>query len=408
MGASGTMTLTNVDLRAVAATGTNTPFSGTSVANCTSLNGFTTTTPVTRYWVGGTGQYDDTTHWSTSTGGSSGASVPLAQDSAIFDNNSFSADGQVVTLDYTTNGFVLAPISSIDSSAVTNHTYKFAISSVNTMAFYGATIAFSNKCTIDASSGSVYPNYDGTTTISANGASLANTLEVNAISTTGTKPPVKLGSDYVTTGDMNSGFGAFDHNGFNFTCLDYVLQGSSITTTLGTGTLTMTGTGTVFQSFNVNGVTGSGANIVCSDTSSALKTLIFDNTNTITLGNVTAWQKLTLQPGAAGTLTMGTLTVNNPVTVTFTSGCTYNITAWAISGTASQTATVTSSTGGSAWTLVQTAGDICADWLSLKDSHASTTNGTIYAGLNSSFVSGNTGWILASCKQLGGFMPFML
>jgi hypothetical protein len=41
-----------------------------------------------RYWVGGTGNWNSTTKWSTSSGGASGASVPTAADNAIFDDNS--------------------------------------------------------------------------------------------------------------------------------------------------------------------------------------------------------------------------------------------------------------------------------------------------------------------------------
>lgn len=41
-----------------------------------------------RYWVGGSGNVNDTNHWSTSSGGGGGASVPGAADTAIFDGSS--------------------------------------------------------------------------------------------------------------------------------------------------------------------------------------------------------------------------------------------------------------------------------------------------------------------------------
>jgi hypothetical protein len=41
-----------------------------------------------RYWVGGSGTWNSTTKWSTTSGGSTGASVPTAADNAIFDVNS--------------------------------------------------------------------------------------------------------------------------------------------------------------------------------------------------------------------------------------------------------------------------------------------------------------------------------
>ena len=41
-----------------------------------------------RYWVGGTGTWNDTAKWSASSGGASGASYPTATDNAFFDGNS--------------------------------------------------------------------------------------------------------------------------------------------------------------------------------------------------------------------------------------------------------------------------------------------------------------------------------
>jgi len=41
-----------------------------------------------RYWVGGTGNWNDTSHWSASSGGSGGASVPTSNDDVFIDSNS--------------------------------------------------------------------------------------------------------------------------------------------------------------------------------------------------------------------------------------------------------------------------------------------------------------------------------
>jgi hypothetical protein len=68
-----------------------------------------------RYWVGGSGTWDasDTSHWSASSGGSSGASVPTASDAVIFDANSFSGGPCVVTISGT------RATASVDMSAAT-------------------------------------------------------------------------------------------------------------------------------------------------------------------------------------------------------------------------------------------------------------------------------------------------
>ena len=54
-------------------------------------------TPTTRYWVGGSGTWDSTTttNWSTSSGGTGGASVPTSVDNVIFDSASSSGNYSV-------------------------------------------------------------------------------------------------------------------------------------------------------------------------------------------------------------------------------------------------------------------------------------------------------------------------
>lgn len=51
-----------------------------------------------RYWVGGTGNWNDTARWSTGSGGASGASVPTSADNAIFDAASDAGAGFTVTV----------------------------------------------------------------------------------------------------------------------------------------------------------------------------------------------------------------------------------------------------------------------------------------------------------------------
>lgn len=55
-----------------------------------------------RYWVGGSGSWNSTTKWSTTSGGASGASVPTASDNAIFDANSGASHYTVTVTDNST------------------------------------------------------------------------------------------------------------------------------------------------------------------------------------------------------------------------------------------------------------------------------------------------------------------
>ena len=66
-----------------------------------------------RFWVAGTGNWSDINHWSLTSGGVPGASVPLTADDAIFDALSGLTAPSVVTLD------VAVLINTLDYSAVT-------------------------------------------------------------------------------------------------------------------------------------------------------------------------------------------------------------------------------------------------------------------------------------------------
>jgi hypothetical protein len=73
------------------------------VSNLTDLgnnSGWTITPSPTRklFWVGGTGNWNDMARWSLITGGTGGECIPTQSDTVIFDNNSFSAAGQTVTI----------------------------------------------------------------------------------------------------------------------------------------------------------------------------------------------------------------------------------------------------------------------------------------------------------------------
>lgn len=52
-----------------------------------------------RYWIGGSGNWSDGTHWSTVSGGAPSGCVPTAIDDVFFDVNSFNAVDQSVTMD---------------------------------------------------------------------------------------------------------------------------------------------------------------------------------------------------------------------------------------------------------------------------------------------------------------------
>lgn len=71
----------------------------------------------TLYWVGDAGVWQDSAHWSLTSGGQGGECIPTPTDSVIFDNNSFSLTNQTVdleTYDAYCGDFIITPNTSFD------------------------------------------------------------------------------------------------------------------------------------------------------------------------------------------------------------------------------------------------------------------------------------------------------
>ena len=90
----------NVLLTNIAATGSITPLTVNGVDN-EGNSGFIVNTPTTAsrtlYWVGGSGDWSDRSHWSETSGGTGGACIPFVTDNVVFDNASGLNAGSVIT-----------------------------------------------------------------------------------------------------------------------------------------------------------------------------------------------------------------------------------------------------------------------------------------------------------------------
>lgn len=407
LGASGAMTASDADFRDITVTGTATPITGTRFGDCKGNSGITFDTPRTLYWVGNGGGIDDSGHWSTTSGGSSGATWPLPQDTALFDANSFSSGSQSVS---------------------------FGAMRVGTMNFTGVTnspaLNFNNT---NGAGHEIYGDliYGPTMSITVNGAAggfaglSMNGRGTHTYNQQGIVPPSNfsgltfnpVGGSYTLQGDLvldatrtlGLGFGTFDAAGFNLNVGLISSTNSNVRTiSMGSGTWTLSGTGTVWQTTTGTNLTlNAGAStIVISDTSSTSKTLA-RHTGAV-LNNVT------ITGGGTGAVifsnatssTMNDFTVTGPKTLTFNRPATYTITGnFNVNGTAGNLVTITSNSAGNSFTLSKASGVVSCDYLSLQDS-AATGGALWYAGLNSTNVSGNTGWIFTNVPT-GGTMPMM-
>lgn len=66
-----------------------------NLQNCTNIT-INQTAPQNLYWVGGSGKWEETEHWSYSSGGLGGACIPTPIDNVFFDENSFTEANQKV------------------------------------------------------------------------------------------------------------------------------------------------------------------------------------------------------------------------------------------------------------------------------------------------------------------------
>ena len=89
------------------------------------------TTALNYYWIGGSGNWSNLSHWATTSGGTIlHSQIPTALDDVFFDNNSFSTAGQVVNFD--------APTTLVHSINWTGTSGSPLMSGSNLIKIYGS------------------------------------------------------------------------------------------------------------------------------------------------------------------------------------------------------------------------------------------------------------------------------
>lgn len=389
--------LTNVDFQDIIGAGAASPFTGTSLGDCLGNTNITTDAPVTRYWVAFSGgNWSATSSWSTSTGGASGASVPLPQDTAIIDNLSITSASRTIGMDMpraasvinftgvlntpalsvTTVGvqysIVYGNLTLVSGMTTKSGTYTLIFQPRSSITFVTAGITINFPVTIDG--------FGGTVVLSGNLILLSTrTLRVQ-------------------TGTLDAAT-----NNVDVTAGLFTLFGSYVRALLmGSGTWTANGTGMVWRLSTTTGMTltPGTSTVVISNTTTTGKTFVggekIYNNLTITGDNVTI----------SGSNTFNTLTLNNDGLTNgtkFTAGTTQTVTDFVAEGTDGNLVYIQSSSAGSTATLSQALGTVSCNYLSIKDSTA-TGGATWYAGRNSINMGNNSGWIFNPLSM--GFTNF--
>lgn len=381
---AGSVSLTNHNFQDIIAGGASAPWTATSnVGDAGGNSGITFSAPVTRYWVGGTGSFNSTTKWATSSGGTSGASIPLCHDTAVFDSQSVTSGSQTLTvnvqvipgLDFT-NALNAPTIASTITNGIIyangNLIYKagLTISGTTAIRLIGRTAGGQIKCA---------------------GLTLTNAIQISAFGGTYTLQDAFTSSSAFT---LNNG--VFTTANFAFTAPSFNASNTDTrTANFGSSTITLNGTGTVMNFGVSTGLTfNSGTStIVVSDASGTSKTFN---------GGAQTFNNVTFTGGGAGVVliqtanTFNNLTLGAPKTYTFTSAVTNTILGNFLPlASVGNVVTINASVGGSRSILSKASGIVSGDYLNITDSSA--TGGAYWAAGNNSTNGGNNlGWVFGA------------
>ena len=199
-----------------------------------------------RYWVGGAGTWTDAAHWSDTSGGAGGFSIPAAGTLAVFDGNSFTADGETVTW-VNTVASTLAGIRALD----VNRQVTLALSNSGRNGKFTITdeLSSSESVTFTGSGFNAAPVAGAEFVADVRGSS-APTLQAQATATP--MPTFKLYHDY-PNGILGSGV-VFDFSGFDVGTADTTTGGTFGTATAGVATtVKMSGTAFSTNGFSIVG-----------------------------------------------------------------------------------------------------------------------------------------------------------
>ncbi len=359
-----------------------------------------------RYWVGGSGSWSDTDHWSTTSGGSSGASAPDSSNNVYFDSNSGLNSGEgTITLDFS------ALMNNFTSTVGHSYTIDDGAN------YYGLNVSGSLALESGLTfAGTTSFRLQATTpgqTITTNGDII---LDLGIVGIGGWT----LQDNLTVTGQFLQANGTFNANNHNITANNfyfYADTGLTPTVYMGSGTWEATGNDnnyydspiwTVAQNNNeVVNIYPETSIIKFTDASENSKTFQFvDNNETPEVGKT--YNNIWFTGAGTGTIYIqGSNTFNDfkddgtaAHSLIFTNGTTQTVTTFDVSGTADNLITLDSDDDTNPFTISQSLGIVNSDYLDIYNSIA-TGGTTFYAGANSiNEADSNTGWLFEAAPTV--------
>ena len=379
-----TLSATDCDFKDITIAGAAAGGSPTRAGDCGGNTGITFPVAKTVYWNLAAAQNWSATAWATSSGGTPAVNnFPLAQDTAVFDQAAGSVTGLIsINADWN--------IGTFNASARTG-LMNFAVNSADTPTVYG-NWTFGTGVLQLGTAGTITFGGRGTQTITSNGVAFDCLVTVDCGAGTvqlADALAFETGSGFILTS------GTFDAVTYNFTADAFTSTATTATLKMGSGTWTLTGTGSVWSmSTSLLTLYKGTANIVLSDTTTTARTFT---------GNSYSYNKLTI--GGATGISTTSITGNNQFTelastktVAHTIGLgttTQTFGAWTVTGTVGNVVTVT---GTGVSNVIAGARVSGVDYLAMGTiGFVATSPGEFYAGVNSSGTG--TGVILTAAPS---------
>lgn len=373
------VSISNADFQDITGAGAASPFATTFTGNLGGNSNITFTVASDQYWVGNSGTQTDDAHWANASGGVAGSGhVPLAQDNANFDLNSFTIGGQIVTLvdEYR--------IGNIISTGVLNAP-QFGDGTAKDVQCYGSVTNGVATWSLSTSAIKFYER--AANTITTSGVTMP-AIEIGSSTGHGVGGTITLQDVYISSSTITLYRGTLDLNDQNATATKFVSTTNTYTRTLtmGSGTFTLNVTDASDKwDIDVTNLT------------------VNRETSTILLTNSTA----NGQGFDGGSLIYNNVTIagTGNYTLTFNSACTINIltitrssAAKTIAGNVTLTITDLSIpvSGVTVVTITntdftKTTGTVSSDYLTISGSTAAG-GAAFYAGTHSTDSGGNAGW----------------
>ena len=348
-----------------------------------------------RYWVGGSGLWDDTSHWSLNSGGVGGASVPDSSSDVIVDSNSFSANGQKITISET-DDYQEIYAKSFDCSSTT-YNFLFEPGSAGSFGTYVVfnlygDLTLSSKMAIPPS-GYVTFSIVEACVFAQNGANLSPTGQRSMFTLDRIGSALDLASDAVVN-SLSVISGTFRSNGYSLSTggIDsYSFASRPRTIDIRDSTVTMFNA--VTNSDNVQ-LSDTGLNLL---TEGSLVVLSASNRG-FNSGNYYFEHVRITANGVSlsGDNSFGTLDVRSSIEIA--AGSTQTVAALSLTGASSSKISLRSSTSGTKFNISRATGVNTINYADIKDSNA--TGGATWNAYYSTDSGNNTGWSVIGIPKI--------